>query len=68
MTEPSVDVLAERAVRKISRHDERTHLVMLDLVDRLLALDPRGPAPLPGLPATAPARSREPAYPGRGGR
>jgi hypothetical protein len=47
VTEPSADVLAERAVRKISRHDRRMHLMMLELVDALLALDTRGTAPIP---------------------
>jgi hypothetical protein len=60
--EPSVDLLAERAVHRISRHDERTHLIMLALVDELLALDPRERATLSAPPATAPARSREPSY------
>jgi hypothetical protein len=70
LAEPSVDVLAERAVRKLSRHDERTHLMMLELVDDLLALDPREPDAMPAGPASAkaPARSREPSYPGPGAR
>jgi hypothetical protein len=68
MAEPSVDVLAERAVRKISRRDERTHLLMLELVDELLALDRREETPIPAVPVTAPARSRELSYPGRGER
>ena len=66
VAEPSVDVLAERAVRKISRHDERMHLSMLELVDELLALDPREPTALPAVPVRAPERSREPSYPGPG--
>ena len=57
--QPSVDLLAERAVHRISGHDERTHLIMLALVDELLALDPREQAPIPALSATAPARTRE---------
>ncbi len=66
VAEPSVDVLAERAVRKIFRHDERMHLMMLELVDDLLALDPRQAAPPPVVPAAsprAPGRSREPSFP-----
>jgi hypothetical protein len=66
VAEPSVDVLAERAVRKVSRHDERTHLLILELVDDLLALDPRDEAPMPVVPAgrRGPGRSREPSFPG----
>jgi hypothetical protein len=71
VAEPSVDVLAERVVRKISRHDERTHLMMLELVDDLLALDPREQSAMPPVPTpratgpgtTEPERSREPSYP-----
>ena len=61
--EPSVDLLAERAVYKLSRHDDRTHVMMIELVDGLLALDPREQAPIPALSATAPARTREPSCP-----
>ena len=68
VAEPSVDVLAERAVRKISRHDERMHLLMLELVDELLALDPREVIPTPVVPFTAPARTRELSYRGPGER
>ena len=68
VAEPSVDVLAERVVRKISRHDERTHLMMLELVDGLLALDPREPTTMPPVPAIRPERSREPSFPGPGAR
>jgi hypothetical protein len=72
--EPSVDVLAERAVHRISRHDPRAHAVMLGLIDELLALDPRQRAAIPALPdaharaSTPPARSREPSYRGPGAR
>ena len=41
-----MDLLAERAVHKISRYDDRTHVMMLELVDELLALDPREQAPI----------------------
>jgi len=68
VAEPSVDVLAERAVRKISRHDERMHLLMLELVDELLALDPREATPTPVVAFTAPARTRELSYRGPGER
>ena len=80
VAEPSVDVLAERVVRKISRHDQRTHRMVLELVDELLALGPREPAATPAARASlrapdlrapdlrAPARSREPSCPGPGAR
>ena len=61
--EPSVDVLAERAVHRISRHDARSHVLLLELVDDLLALGPREQVSMPVLPPTAPAPRREPSCP-----
>lgn len=69
VAEPSVDVLAERAVRKLSRRDERMHLMMLELVEALLSLDPRATAAIPPVSADAPTAGapgpiREPSCPG----
>jgi hypothetical protein len=66
--EPSIDILAERAVHKLSRHDERAHVMMLALVDDLLALDPRERDTPSAPPTRAPEQRREPSYPGPGAR
>ena len=59
----SAEQLAERAVHKLPRHDPRMHLMVLELVDELLALDPREAAATPPLTTTRPARGREPSCP-----
>jgi hypothetical protein len=58
--EPSLDMLAERVVHNISRHERRSHVVMLGLVDELLALDPGARVAPPPTRALDLEPSREP--------
>ena len=57
--EPSLEILAERAVHKLARQDRAGGRLILALVDELLALDPRTRAAGATLPTEAPARSRK---------